>query len=322
VLGVAEAESFPTPSPRYSALPSSRIATMPLGLGVRPVLAEGFPKRSSVKNKTQNVHRAMFLPRPATRGRLLSWSAKTNLASKIRWASDALGNNITVLEFADPSDELTFTFRFCGVHYGAKAFEEVPLEPRAEKVPVRHTPDEWTTLVSSWALMPRMTTQASSLGPRALSLTTRIKRTNVLRRMLDIFQDAFSYNAREAEGTQTPGETLHTRSGTCRDYPWLTIEALRWLGFAARGVSDYLYDGALDGGQAGMIGSGATHAWVQVYLPAAGYDLIPVSIARHPEQAIPLAGSWCGKAQGYLGMTVSVAVHQLADVSDPSEESQ
>ena len=159
--------------------------------------------------------------------------------------------------------------------------------------------------------------------------------TNVLRRLLDMFQDALSYNARDAEGTQTPGRTLRTRSGTCRDYAWLMIEALRRLGFAARFVSGYLYDGALDGGQAGMIGSGATHAWVQVYLPGAGWvhydptnritaghDLIPVAIARHPGQAIPLAGSWSGKAQDYLGMTVNVAVHKLADVSDPSEESQ
>jgi len=48
------------------------------------------------------------------------------------------------------------------------------------------------------------------------------------------------------------------------------IEALRRLGFASRFVSGYLYDAALDGGAAGMIGSGATHAWVQVFLPGAG----------------------------------------------------
>ena len=33
---------------------------------------------------TFGTHRAMFLPRPAARGRRLNWSAKTNLASKIR----------------------------------------------------------------------------------------------------------------------------------------------------------------------------------------------------------------------------------------------
>jgi len=146
-----------------------------------------------------------------------------------------------------------------------------------------------------------------------------------------VFRDTFSYNAREAEGTQSPGETLRSKSGTCRDYAWLMIEALRRLGFASRFVSGYLYDSALDGGEAGMLGSGATHAWLQVFLPGAGwthydptnrinagYDLIPVAIARHPGQAIPLAGSWFGSAQDYLGMSVNVAVRKLGDVSEPS----
>jgi hypothetical protein len=52
----------------------------------------------------------------------------------------------------------------------------------------------------------------------------------------------------------------------------------------------------------------------------AGYDLIPVAIARHPGQANPLAGSWFGGAQDFLGMSVNVAVRKLADILDPSEE--
>jgi hypothetical protein len=44
------------------------------------------------------------------------------------------------------------------------------------------------------------------------------------------------------------------------DYAWLMIEALRRLGLACRFVSGYLYDAALDGGEVGMTGSGATHA--------------------------------------------------------------
>ena len=60
--------------------------------------------------------------------------------------SDPLANNITVMEFSEPSAELAFVFQFRGVHYGARAVEEFPLELRAEAVPVQHTPDEWTDL--------------------------------------------------------------------------------------------------------------------------------------------------------------------------------
>ena len=68
---------------------------------------------------TFGTHRAMFLPRPAANGRLLSWSVNTSLASRIHWVSDALANNVTVMEFSDPGKELTFTFQFRGIHFGA-----------------------------------------------------------------------------------------------------------------------------------------------------------------------------------------------------------
>ncbi len=110
------------------------------------------------------------------------------------------------------------------------------------------------------------------------------------------------------------------------------IEALRRLGFAARFVSGYLYNSALDLGAPGTSGAGATHAWLQVFLPGAGWihydptnritfghDLIPVAIARHPGQAAPLSGSWFGDAGDYLGMSLDVSVRKLGDFLDPSE---
>jgi transglutaminase-like putative cysteine protease len=280
---------------------------------------------------TFSTHRAMFLPRPTARGRILGWSVKTSLPSRVHWVGDALGNNVVVMDFSDPGKELTFCFQFRAMHFGLKGVEEFPLEPRAEEVPVQYTPDEWTDVVSH--MRPHDEDPDGSVAAWAKSFTAdnRGRTTDVLRRMLDVFRDGFSYSAREAEGTQSPGETLRSKSGTCRDFAWLMIEALRRLGFASRFVSGYLYDSSLDGGEAGMLGSGATHAWVEVFLPGAGwthydptnridagFDLIPVAIARHPGQAIPLAGSWSGKVQDYLGMSVNVAVRKLADVVDPS----
>ena len=299
-------------------------------------MAVHFEVRHSTTYKYANpvtfgTHRAMFLPRPL-RGYLVSWSAKTNLASKIRWVSDALSNRVTLIEFSEPGKELSFAFQFSGVHFGTRKIEEFPLEPRAEEVPVQYTPDEWTDLVAY--MRPHAEDPDGTVAAWAKSFVAnnQDRTTDILQRMLDTFRDAFRYNAREAEGTQLPGETLRTKSGTCRDYAWLMIETLRRLGFASRFVSGYLYDASLDGGDVGTTGSGATHAWVRVFLPGAGwrhydptnridagYDLIAVAFARHPGQAIPLSGSWTGKAQDYLGMSVNVTVHKLADVSDSSE---
>ena len=278
------------------------------------------------------AHRAMFLPRPAARGRLLSWSAKTNLHSRTRWVSDGLSNNVTEIEFDEAGKELTFTFQFRGVHFGGESVEQFALEPRAERVPVQYTPDEWTDLIGF--MRPHAEDPDVSVAAWASSFVAEggNRTIDVLVRMLDTFRDTFSYQARVTEGTLSPGEALQSKSGTCRDYAWLMIEALRRLGFAARFVTGYIYDAALDGGAAGTTGSGATHAWVQVFLPGAGwmnydptnhidagFDLIPVAIARYPGQAIPLAGSWSGNANDYLGMSINVAVHKLGDVTDQAE---
>jgi transglutaminase-like putative cysteine protease len=76
------------------------------------------------------------------------------------------------------------------------------------------------------------------------------------------------------------------------------------------------------------MGAGATHAWVQVFVPGAGWiefdptngivgnrDLIRVAVARDPSQAIPLSGSFTGVGAKCLGMDVSVTVSQLENAA-------
>src|SRR5215813_12249973 len=223
------------------------------------------------KPVTFGTHRAMFLPRRGACARLLGWSAKTSLSSRIHWISDTQSNAVTVMDFDEGGRELTFTFRVRGVYFGVKGIESFPLEARAEIVPVQYSPDEWTDLAHY--MRPHADDPDSSLAAWTKSFVAgdQDQTGDVLRRILTTFRDAFTYRSRDTEGTQSPNETLRSRSGTCRDYAWLMIEILRRLGFAARFVSGYLYDKALDGGAVGMTGSGATHAWLQVFLPGPGW---------------------------------------------------
>jgi transglutaminase superfamily protein len=87
-------------------------------------------------------------------------------------------------------------------------------------------------------------------------------------------------------------------------------------GLWARVVSGYLYGHSTAG-----IGAGTTHAWADVYVPGSGWiaydptngaidssDLIRVAVTRDIDQAVPVAGSFVGASDSYLGMTVDVAV--------------
>ncbi|MEO1093819.1 MAG: transglutaminase family protein [Cyanobacteria bacterium J06638_28] len=278
---------------------------------------------------TFGEHRGIFLPGAGYGGRILKHSLEANIPCNIRWMMDTLSNNVALIEFAKPAQELSVTYRFRGEHFGIKKITEFPLDTRAEEIPVQYTSDEWLDL--SGFIRPHAADPQGTVAAWAKQFVAgdQDNTLDLLKRMMDKIWNTLTYQTREVEGTQAPDETLRLQSGTCRDYAWLMIEALRRLGLACRFVSGYLYDDALDGGEVGMTGSGATHAWLQVYLPGAGwrsydptnritagFDLIQVAIARHPGQVIPLSGSWTGKSEDYLGMEVEVDIHKLGTLPE------
>lgn len=274
-------------------------------------------------------HQAIFLPGVGHQERILRYALETSIPSRVRWKMDTLSNNVALIDFSEPAPELIVTYRIQAEHFGIPTVGYFPLEDRAQEVPVQYTSEEWTDLMGY--LRPHSEDPDGSLAAWAKHFVAgdQDNTLDLLQRMMNTIWSSFTYQARSAHGTQLPAETLRLQSGTCRDYAWLMIEALRRLGFACRFVSGYLYDAALDGGEIGMMGSGATHAWLQVYLPGAGwraydptnrisegFDLIRVAIARYPSQIMPLSGTWSGDAEDYLGMEVQVMIRKLGTLPE------
>jgi len=80
---------------------------------------------------------------------------------------------------------------------------------------------------------------------------------------------------------------LHKR-GVCQDFAHLAIGCLRSFGLAARYVSGYLETTAPAGGEK-LIGADASHAWLSVFTPDAGWiDLDPTNNQQTDQRYITL----------------------------------
>jgi transglutaminase-like putative cysteine protease len=273
---------------------------------------------------TFGQHRLMLRPRDSHDLRLVDAELTLSPPGKVRWLHDVFSNSVALVDFERPAAELAIVSTLTIERY-ALARRDFPIAPEAESYPFmysaddrsdlgrlseRHYPDP-QGLVDAWA--------------RQFILEAPTHTFNLLATMNAAIRGAFEYRAREEQGTQTPVETLEKKSGTCRDYALLFIEAARALGFGARFVTGYLYDPALDGGEA-VQGAGATHAWAEVYLPGAGWvefdptnalvageNLIRVAVTRDPSQAVPIGGTFAGpEGARSIGMEVEVTVQAQA----------
>lgn len=126
--------------------------------------------------------------------------------------------------------------------------------------------------------------------------------------------------ATDATDVSTPlAEAFRLRAGVCQDFAHVMIGALRTLGLAARYVSGYLLTQPPPG-QPRLVGADASHAWVSVWSPAAGwcdYDptnaVLPdtshvtVGYGRDYGDVAPLRGVIRGAGNPALAVAVTVA---------------
>ncbi len=269
------------------------------------------------------VHRLMVRPKDSHDLRLEDATLTLSPHADVRWSHDVFGNSIARVTFVAPTDELLIESNLEVSRYslGDSAIE---VDDTARLYPFIYAPDDRLNLgpfltcnyghcaaaVAAWAQL------YVRLGMETLEL---------LRALNIAIRSDFAYFARPIAGVQTPSETLGLRSGTCRDFATLFIEAARALGIGARFVTGYLYDPALDSGDnQGMVGAGATHAWAEVYLPGPGWvefdptngliespSLLRVGVSTDAEHAVPVNGSYMGFPDDVMDVDIEVKVTAL-----------
>ena len=277
---------------------------------------------------TLGDHRLMFRPRDSHDLRLLHTGLTIDPVAQVRWIHDPFGNSIAIASFDGETQALELTSTIRLEHFGAPP-ELAPIEEYARTLPFSYLAEEAPDLARY--------VERSYPDPNA-AVSTWVKQFlegeggadtfAVLTRLCKGIQETLKYAMRFEIGTQTPAVTLETGGGTCRDYALLMMEGARSLGIAARFITGYLYDPALDTSADDDAGHAHPHAWLEVYLPGAGWvefdptngiigseRLIRVAVGRDPDQAMPIKGTFTGAADVIVKTTVDVQVRGLPSAS-------
>jgi transglutaminase-like putative cysteine protease len=141
----------------------------------------------------------------------------------------------------------------------------------------------------------------------------------------------FKYKKGITTTETTIDEILDHQSGVCQDFAHLMLQILRTMKIPSRYVSGYICPN-----KNGMRGEGATHAWVDVWIPNygwAGIDPtnniwvtnrhIKLAVGRNFVDCTPIKGTFKGPARQKLSVYVSIGYedgHIFEDVNNVDME--
>lgn len=273
---------------------------------------------------TLGDHRLMFRPRDSHDLRLLHTGLAIEPAAQVRWIHDPFGNSIAIASFEGPTQALELTSTIQLEHFAAPP-ELSPIEEYARTLPFSYLAEEAPDLLRYVERhYPDPNAEVSTWTKQFLEGEGGTDTFATLTRLCKGIQETLKYAMRFEIGTQPPATTLESGGGTCRDYALLMMEGVRSLGIAARFITGYLYDPALDAAPGEEVAHAYPHAWLEVYLPGAGWvefdptngiigseRLIRVGVGRDPEQAMPIKGTFTGSTDVVVTAVVDVQVRTL-----------
>jgi len=267
------------------------------------------------------AHRLMLRPAESHGLQIRSERLEIQPAHRISWEHDVFFNSVAQVFFTEKADQLRIFSRYTVEQFNINPFDFV-LESYTNDLPFDYQGDDVTDLMPYCKQQyPQDTPAIHAWLQPFLDANGRGKTLPFLLALNESVAAQFSYGARDEEGIQTPAQTLQLRTGSCRDFALLFMEAARHMGLAARYVSGYLCsadDGKPD------VAANATHAWTEIYLPGAGWKgfdptsgilaaglHVRAAATRNPLQATPIRGSYLGDASIFQGLEVTVNAQVL-----------
>ncbi len=148
----------------------------------------------------------------------------------------------------------------------------------------------------------------AALQPTTKSIATTVEHCS------ELIYKQFKYIKGITNIETTVDEILEVRAGVCQDFAHLMLQILRTLKIPSRYVSGYICPN-----KNGMRGEGATHAWVEAYIPGYGWagidptnnvwatsHHVKLAVGKDFNDCTPAKGTFKGPARQTLSVYVSV----------------
>jgi uncharacterized protein (DUF2126 family)/transglutaminase-like putative cysteine protease len=245
-------------------------------------------------------------PAPHCRTPILSYALSvTPVGHRLNWQLDLHNNHVARLLLTDKTDKFVVEVDLVAELSPYNPFDFF-LELGVEDYPFKYDPELAKDLEPYLSVDPA--------GPRLQAFLRKLSRETrgTIGVLVDLnrrVRNEIDYVTRLDPGVQTCDQTLEKRTGSCRDSAWLLVQTLRHCGIAARFVSGYLIQLATeDSASEGLSGprgdSADFHAWVEAFLPGAGWigmdptsglfageGHIPLVCTPHASKAAPIEGT-------------------------------
>jgi transglutaminase-like putative cysteine protease len=225
---------------------------------------------------------------------------------------DYYGNEVGSFTHADPHSLLTIDSRM-----------EVITKPRPALQDSMHRDGQWTALEQLRWQVPFIdflqqepfayyAEVLENVCPGSARSQTPLEAARQLRTY--VF-DHFKYIKGITSVETTLNEVWELKAGVCQDFAHILLVFLRQIRIPARYVSGYICPN-----RNGMRGEGATHAWIEAYIPSNGWvgldptnnceadDLhVRLAVGRNFSDCSPVKGTYKGAAGQHLEVGVSVS---------------
>jgi transglutaminase-like putative cysteine protease len=261
-----------------------------------------------------NINEVRLCPRTDEAQTTLDFRLTTLPASDPRPYQDWFGNLVHTFDIEEPHARLEITATSRVITRPAEVARDLSLPDRY--VPLRlEDADELIDYLQPTARVD-FSRPVIDLARRARDAAPVDRLGLLARRLCSALHDRMEYVPGATDVGTVAGDALIAGRGVCQDYTHIMLAALRVLGIPARYTSGYFHPE----GAEGEVGEQASHAWVEMWFPSAGWvgvdptnDRLPderyirVAYGRDYGDVSPVRGSYRGAETRGMDVTVSVA---------------